>query len=317
MKVTIDIDKLLQEGKISRHEYERLKGTARAETTSVALNIFLGFGVVALSVGLVAALASASASIMVGVVAAAGGMVLGFMSEERWSTLGSILVVVGSLIFGGGTVAFSEGSAGGFLMMTIIYAVVGLACSSGLMVGLSATSLFFALGAMASYSHARYTFGTSAPLLTIIVFSGLAAGAHHLSVQMDRIDARLVIVFARTCLILANVGFWVGSLWGDNLFIPVDYDSSAQAAIPGGLFTIIWAAALIGLGVWASRNERRWTLNVAAVFGAIFLYTQWFEWFGATPITLFVAGLLAVLAAYILIVINQEFRQAPKFGDYR
>src|SRR5690348_10870663 len=161
MKVTVDIDKLLEDGKISRHEYERLKGAARADTTSLALNIFLGFGVVALSVGLVAAMASAGASIMVGIVAAAGGITLGLMSQERWGTLGSILVVVGSLIFGGGVTAFSDGSVGGFVMMTIIYAVVGLICSSGLMVGLSATSLFFAVGAMASYSHAHYTFGTS------------------------------------------------------------------------------------------------------------------------------------------------------------
>lgn len=317
MKITLDIDKLLAEGKIDPKEYEVLKRSARADTTSLALNIFLGFGVIAVSVGLVAAVASSAASIAIGIVATAGGIALGIVSRERWSTLGSILVVVGSLIFGGGVIAMADGSAGGLMILAIIYGAVGLACKSALMIALSAFSLFGAFGATSAYGHARYSFGTDKPILVIIVFSALAAGANYLSVRLGHEDSRLFGVYARTCLIIANIGFWIGSLWGDNLFNSNPYESSIQATVPGVLFVVAWAAALVGLGVWAHRNSERWALNTAAVFGGIHLYTQWFERLGATPISLFVAGLLAVLAAYILIVLNRDFYQAPKFGDYR
>lgn len=62
VKVTLDLDKLLRQKRISPEEYARLKSLAAADTGSLALNIFLGFGVIATAVGALAFVHSAHTS---------------------------------------------------------------------------------------------------------------------------------------------------------------------------------------------------------------------------------------------------------------
>ena len=92
---------------------------------------------------------------------------------------------------------------------------------------------------------------------------------------------------ARVSVLLVNFGFWIGSLWGD---------SSEQLGIniDAMVYVVLWAVALIAVGVWAVRENRRWVVNIAAIFGAIHFYTQWFERLGAAPITVLLAGILAL-----------------------
>jgi iron complex transport system permease protein len=40
--------------------------------------------------------------------------------------------------------------------------------------------------------------------------------------------------------------------------------------------------------------NRRWVVNVAAVFGAIHFYTQWFEQLGPSPFSVLGGGLLLI-----------------------
>ena len=54
MKVTLDLTKLLEEGRITREEHDRLATLGAAGTGSLAFNILLGFGVAAVSGGAVA-----------------------------------------------------------------------------------------------------------------------------------------------------------------------------------------------------------------------------------------------------------------------
>ena len=56
MKVVLDIDKLLAEGRITDAEYTRLKEFAAEDTGSLAFNILIGFGVVATAGGALALL---------------------------------------------------------------------------------------------------------------------------------------------------------------------------------------------------------------------------------------------------------------------
>jgi hypothetical protein len=49
MKVTIDLDKLLQEGKINQAEYDKFTQFSARGTTALAFNILVGFGVVGVS----------------------------------------------------------------------------------------------------------------------------------------------------------------------------------------------------------------------------------------------------------------------------
>ena len=89
--------------------------------------------------------------------------------------------------------------------------------------------------------------------------------------------ARLLAVVARTSMFLVNLGFWVGSLWGDDL----DWLHRPERGPPGrgvraGLGGGAWWARACGPG----RTDRRWVLNLVTVFAGIHFYTQWFEHLG-------------------------------------
>ncbi len=96
MKITLDIDKLLQEGKIDHSDYETLKGFALEETTSLALNVLLGFGIVAVGGGMLALLASSIASMAIGIGVVALGLYLGIYYAKRWKTLSGISILIGA-----------------------------------------------------------------------------------------------------------------------------------------------------------------------------------------------------------------------------
>ena len=114
---------------------------------------------------------------------------------------------------------------------------------------------------------------------------------------------RIAIASSRTGVFLVNFGFWVGSLWGDRT-------ASGAVIISDTLFSLIWAIALIAAAIWAWQANRRWVLNIVAVFGGIHFYTQWFENLGASPGTVLVAGLLALGLAVGLKSINTKMKEA-------
>jgi hypothetical protein len=64
---------------------------------------------------------------------------------------------------------------------------------------------------------------------------------------------------------------------------------------------------LLAAAVWGMRANRRWVVNVAAVFGAIHLYTQWFDRLGPGPLAFIVGGLLMLAFAYGLWALNRHF----------
>ena len=76
--------------------------------------------------------------------------------------------------------------------------------------------------------------------------------------------------------------------------------------LPDWLFSIGWAIALIAVSIWAWKANRRWVINIAAVFGGIHFYTQWFEHLGADPITVLISGLLALGFALGLRAMNAK-----------
>ncbi len=67
--------------------------------------------------------------------------------------------------------------------------------------------------------------------------------------------------------------------------------------------------ALIAAGVWAASVNRRWLVNIAAAFGAIHFYTQWFERLGATPASVLLGGVVMLAIALALWTFNR--RPAP------
>jgi len=73
--------------------------------------------------------------------------------------------------------------------------------------------------------------------------------------------------------LLINFGFWIGSLWGDPLMLIHSMNTrdaslafTTKAVIPATAFSILWAVALLATGIWAVKVNRRWLVNLVAVF---------------------------------------------------
>jgi hypothetical protein len=312
MKVALDLDKLRSQGRITPLEYDRLQSFAKEETGSLGLNILIAFGVIATAAGTLAQLHSARAAIVLGLVLGSAGAFLIRRYARAWGILGSILVLVGCLTTAGGIITLNEAALGGYLLVTVLCLVGALVARSGLLASLSALALAGAIGAATDYGHASYFVIVQKPTLTVIVFGLLSWGTYRWSLRLDDAHERLALMFSRTSLFLVNLGFWVGSLWGDTLWSErVEWSLGSGKDIPDWVFVVAWAIALIATGLWALRRNRRWAVNTLTVFGAIHFYTQYFERMHATPSSLIVAGVLALCIALAIARYNRGAQGHP------
>jgi iron complex transport system permease protein len=141
--------------------------------------------------------------------------------------------------------------------------------------------------------------------------------AYQTSQRLSAEYERLAITAARTSLLLINFGFWIGSLWGDPLMLMRSMTTreaslafTTKTVIPATVFSILWAVALLGAGIWAVRANRRWLVNLVAVFAGIHFYTQWYERLGATPLSVLLGGLVMLASAFALWMLNRHIADA-------
>jgi len=312
MKITLDLSKLVEDGKITAEEAERLKTLASHETGSLAVNILIAFGVISIAASVGALLPSATTVIVMGLVMFAAGCAVVLNNVVQWTVFGQILLVTGALMFSGGVIGEMEGSVASMLIVTAALAAASLLARSGLLAALAVIALSATLGARTGYSHATYSLAIFEPTLTVVLFSALALAAYLGSLRLKADYEWLAIMVARTSILLVNFGFWVGSLWGDPLFLLRGFKEHDPAmmmksiVVPPYVFGIGWAVVLIGAALWAVTVNRRWLVNIAAAFGAIHFYTQWFEHLGATPVSVLLGGVLMLAIAFGLWTFNRK-----------
>jgi hypothetical protein len=304
MKVTLDITRLREEGRITVEEYDRFLQLGRHEAGSLGINILVGFGVIAVAAGLGALLPSAPMVIAIGAALFGLGLALQRIGSDQWTLLAQICLVVGALTATGAIVALGEGDLRALLAVTVLLTGAAVVARSSLLMVAAVLALAACLGARSGYWHATYSLAIHEPVLTILVFSGLAAAAFQASKSLRSDYERLALNAARTAVLLVNFGFWIGSLWGDRLTWLGGTTSSL--AVGRLAFSVLWALALFGVGIWGVTVNRRWVVNVAAVFGAIHFYTQWFDKLGAGPVSFLLGGLLMLAFAFGLWRFNRH-----------
>ena len=319
MKITLDLSKLVEEGKLSAEEATRLRGLAAQDTGSLAINILVGFGVVAVSGGAMALVPTPATALVLGVAVFAIGLGFILQRNEQWSLLAQICLVVGALLTCGAVLALGQGALGAMLIVTAALAAAAIVARSGLLMAAAVLALGACLGARAGYWHATYALAIYEPAVTVVLFSALALVTFHVSKRLTAAYERLALVAARTSIFMVNFGFWIGSLWGDNLRLPRSLLHNDPALlhdtgphiIPPVAFSVAWAMALLGVGLWAMQANRRWVVNVAAVFGAIHFYTQWFDKLGPGPLSFLLGGLLMLGFAFALWGFNKRYAGKP------
>ena len=301
MKITLDLNRLLSEGKISQDEYDKFSELATRSTSHLAFNILIGFGVIAVSGSALALIPAPATAVVIGLIILAAGLLLLRGNSEQWKLLANILILVGALMSGGGIVTAAKGHLASILTVTAIFSVAAIFARSSLLAALATLMLSAAIGARTGYFHASYILVIQEPTITIVLFSLLAICLYQLSKRLSADFERLALVAARTGVFLVNFGFWVGSLWGER-------SDAGDIIIPDWSFAVLWALALIATAVWAWKRNRRWVLNTVAVFGGIHFYTQWFEHLGASPSTVLIAGIVALGFAFGLGSINKKMK---------
>jgi hypothetical protein len=287
MKVLLDLDDLLGKGKITPAQHVEFSGFAQKATGSLAFNILIGFGVISVSCGAVALAPEASTAIVIGFLTFGGGLILGRESPDQWRLLANVCILVGALMAGGGIVVVGDGSLLSKLIVTAVFVAASIFAESMLLAVLATLALSACIGAATAYSKASYFLIVQEPALTVIIFTLLGIGLYHYSKRLAPEYEKIAIASSRTSVFMVNLGFWVGSLWGNR-------SDGGAVHIPESVFSFLWAAAIIATAIWAWKANRRWALNTVATFGGIHFYTQWFEHLGGTPGTVLLAGLLAI-----------------------
>ena len=311
MKIVIDVDRLLSEGRISSEEYGRLRALAVEETGSLGFNILIGFGVIATAGGALALLPSGPTAILVGLLLSFAGLFLSAKHDRDWGLLASLLLLVGSLTAAGGILYLAEGGFVGFLIVTVLCLVTAWWAKSSLLAVIGVLSLAATVGAMTAYGHATYMLAIRQPAVTVCMFSVIGIVSYQWSRFLEADAQRLAIMVARTSLFIVNLGFWVGSLWGDSLWRQRNHWGMGEGEIiPAGMFVVVWAAGLILTGIWAVHTDKRWVVNLLAVFGAIHFYTQFFESLGSSPGSVLIGGLIALGIAMAIVRYNKP-RKVP------
>lgn len=260
---------------------------------------------IAVSAGALALVPNPLSAVGLGGLLLIAGAVL-LSHSAQWRVLGNIVLLVAALMFGGGLILAAQGALAAYLVVAAVFAISAIYAGSSLLAVLSVLALGGALDAGAGYAHALYALRVPQPSLTVLAFSALALGLYRLSRRVGPVGERLSLVGARAALFMVNLGFWIGSLWGDHLALPGAARDSG-IAVPETVFVVGWAVGLAAIGAWALRENRRWVFNLAAVFGGIHFYTQWFERLGATPLSLLLAGLVLLGLALGLWRWNERF----------
>lgn len=302
MKVTLNLDQLLSEGEITQLEYDKFADLAAKSTGSLAFNILIGFGVLAVSAAALALVPTFITALIIGLSILVLGLGLLRSKLPQWWLLSNICILIGALMTGGGIILVSQASQASILAVTALFAVAGIFARSTLLAVLATLVLSASIGAQTGYFHASYMLEVQAPILTIGLFSAIAIGLYQLSKKLTPDYANIALASARTSVFLVNFGFWVGSLWGERF--PNDFSLTAN------FFALLWALALLATAIWAWRRNRRWVLNTAVTFGGIHFYTQWFENLGASPGTVLIAGLLALGTAVGLRYVNTRMKDS-------
>jgi iron complex transport system permease protein len=296
MKITLDLTDLVTRGELSQPEADRLKRLAARDTGSLAANILIGFGIVVVACGAGALIPTTFTAMVIGALLLALGLALRLTTGEQWSVLAQTCLVMGALALGAGIVAQWNS-------LYVAYAVTaGLAMAaavarSGLLAALAVLALASCLGSSTDYVHATYVLSVPEPAISVGALSVLALGLYLTSKRVPAAYERVAIIAARTAILIVNIAFLVGSLWGD-----------VRAGLSDSVFIVGWAVAIVATGAWALWANRRWVVNVAAVFGVIHFYTQWFERLGTTPTTVLLGGLLMLAFGFGVWTLNQRWR---------
>ena len=278
MKITLDLDALVADGRLTAAEAERLKGFAARDTGELGTNVLFALGAAAVATGVGVLVPTLETAVALGAVLFAAGFWLRVTRVARWAVFAQIIMVIGALALVGGL---------GGLFGEQLWVRVALTAATAVAAVMATSGLLAALAVLAFAATITLDVELWAPKhylsVAIVALSALVLALYILSLRLEPAYERLAIIAMRTAILLVNAAFFIGSIFGDEML-----------GWSGLYFSVAWAIALLAFGSWAVFANRRWVVNTVAVFGAIHFFTQWFMALGAQPFSILGGGLLLI-----------------------
>lgn len=307
--VKLDLGALLSKGDITQAEAVRLSELAMPESRGTLwINLLLIFGALAVACGVIGLAPSTATGLVLAFIALTTGGFLKLSNDAGWRVLSAGLAIMGAIGLVG-SIAVELGQTDAILwpalLITGIFTATALWFRSRFLMTLAVLSLSGAIGSGTAYWHASYGVFVKEPTLTIAVFSVLILALYALIPRLEKAWQDMASIAARTSFFVANMAFWVGSLWGDHVgelwASPDGWSARSEwrenaVYVSELVFSFGW---LIALGLVIAKAKRGSFLSVTSiVFLAIHAYTQFFETLGAEPLTLVIGGVTAVGLAF-------------------
>lgn len=302
MKITLDLTDLVTRGELSKEEADKLMKLAARDTGSLGANILLGFGTVAVALGGGFLFPTPESVVAIGAVLFVIGLALTLRKDVKWALFAQICMTIGALGVAGGIMFLTRGNPYASYAMAAGLAIAAYAASSGLLGTFAVLMFSVALGAGTAYFSGGYFTWVAYPTLTIVVLGALSIGLTFAATKIPPAYERVSLIMARTGVLIINLAFLVGSIFGDQQF---DYGTEFESAV----FTIVWAILLLVVGIWGVVSNRRWVVNAAAIFGGLHFYTQWFEYLGPNPLSVLGGGILLIGFGFALRWFNVRFNK--------
>ena len=177
IRIVLDITRLVEEGKLTAQEAERLQALAKRDTGSLAINVLMSLG--AFAAGILALEPAFATGAALGVALVAIGLVISFFAAQQWGLLGTATTIIGALLLAGGVIGFVEADFAGLAFSALLFLALAVAIRSNFLMALVPLTLAGALGSSTGYMHAVYMLTVNEPSITIVFFA-LLAGAGYL-----------------------------------------------------------------------------------------------------------------------------------------
>ena len=215
MKVVLDLDDLLSHNKISQAEYSKLQSLAYQGTTSLAFTLLLTFGIVAITVGIVALSPTYLTVLMSGVALVLMSMGIQF-GLPQWRLLADIVAVIGVLLAVMGLTGVPSPWLSSLWLSVLLLALASVWLHNGLLIALSVLTCFAALESSLYFYHASYGLSVHQPLIVVVFFSTLAWGVYRGSRYLPAHYSRLAIIASRVAVLLVNFGCIFPARWRNS-----------------------------------------------------------------------------------------------------
>jgi hypothetical protein len=310
-KDKISIQTLIDEGLIDEEkaEYLRKKNLQKKEKSgSQLLNLIIILGAISIIAGFLGLNPNPHLGAVFAALLLALGYSIYYLSAQKWEFVAKSFSIIGCL--GISAWIFFVSSWDGLdaiLIPTIIIAVVAYTLSSRFLVALLPVNISLLIDSMAGYFHGGYHISVEQPSLSTVIYLTMCLATYTYIARRnyqknESKNIKLARIFGRTSFIILNISLWVGSIWGDNLSnsgLTSYVTSDLMFTVPEFVFSIGWAVILM-VGIYlGSRSRFGFITNTSIVFMGIHFYTQYFETFGAKPLSLLIGGLLTFSSALI------------------